>query len=59
LQATPNGTLAINLLPDGWSAWLQAPMAWEQHRDRVSLIQDHARTCAWTPTGAVVECAHG
>ena len=59
LQATPSGTLAINLLPDGWSAWLQAPMVWEEHRDRVSLIQDHARACVWTATGAVVECAHG
>lgn len=59
LQAAPSGRLAINLLPDRWAVWLQATVAWDDHRDRVGLIQDLARTCAWTPAGAVVECAHG
>ncbi len=59
LQVAPSGQLAINLLPDRWAVWLQAPVVWDDHRDRVGLIQDLARTCVWTPTGAVVECAHG
>jgi DNA-binding response OmpR family regulator len=59
LQAAPAGRLAVNLLGDGWSAWLQAPMTWDQHGDRRQLIEDLGRTCTWHAAGAVVECAHG
>jgi len=59
LQATSSGTLAVNLLGDGWSAWLQAPVPWETQTDRRQLLEDLARTCTWIPNGAVVECAHG
>jgi DNA-binding response OmpR family regulator len=59
LQASDNGTLAVNLLGDGWSAWLQAPVAWDAQGDRRQVIEDLARTCTWIPSGAVVECAHG
>jgi DNA-binding response OmpR family regulator len=59
LQASSRGTLAINLLGDGWSAWLQAEVHWDDQRDRRQVIEDLARSCTWIPTGAVVECAHG
>jgi DNA-binding response OmpR family regulator len=59
LQTSEQGTLAINLLGDGWSAWLRAAIPWDEHADRRRLIEDLSRTCTWIPTGAVVECAHG
>lgn len=59
LQAATRGTLAINLLGDGWSAWLQADVPWDSQADRRQVIEDLARSCTWIPSGAVVECAHG
>jgi DNA-binding response OmpR family regulator len=59
LQAAPRGTLAVNLLGDGWSAWLQSEVAWDSQGDRRQLIEEVARACTWIPSGAVVECAHG
>jgi len=59
LQTANSGTLAVNLLGDGWSAWLQATVAWHTHGDRQHLIENLARACTWIPNGAVVECAHG
>jgi ActR/RegA family two-component response regulator len=59
LQTADHGTLAVNLLDDGWSAWLQAPVTWDTHRDCQQVIEPLARACTWIPSGAVVECAHG
>ncbi len=59
LQSADCGTLAVNLLGDGWSAWLQADIAWDSQADRRQVVEALARACTWIPSGAVVECAHG
>jgi hypothetical protein len=59
MQSTTNGTPSINVYPDSWSVWLQAPMVWSEHVEKCQLIKKLARNCTWADSGAIVECYHG
>ncbi len=59
MQAAPTGRLVVNLLPDAWSAWLEAGVEWLAQPARRQLLEELCRSCAWRPDGALVECRHG
>lgn len=58
MQASPAGRLTLNHHAQGWTAWLEAPVVWNDQGDRRTLIEDLSRRCLLDAHGALVECDH-